>query len=502
MRSTTLVPYVLSGALACGAGRGEGGGTQSSVGTDGGGSTAGSGSAGTGTATATAGSGASTSGGTKYDVGAASGGASDTQGGCPPLPTDATLTGTVFAPNQTLPISGAAVYFTTVEPDSIPDGVYCEACVQVDCQIPLTTTAADGSFSLDVASGSGFLVVRKGQFMRVSPFDVSPGTTPVPAVFTSMPRDWAPAQGRYIPRVAVALADHDRIENALAKLGLGDTEILDYDEDLIVGTEPFDVWDNAPQQDFAGSLGTFAELLLDPTRLDDYHVLFVGCTQQAGEYPAVLDDPQAQANLQAWVAAGGKLYVSDWAGEVLNIPFGQYQDFWLRQDSTTVPQWAGQDTLDLGRYDPVATVLDPDLLAWLQALPAPYDDINPWNDPNQEVLPTLADLPEFQAMYVYSGIKDTPPVLVDDGMGGMVDVGHKTWIEAPGTETWGVPPPDEVHPLTITAEYGCGRVMFTGYHTVEGRDYVGLTPQELVLLYLILEIGVCQVPYEPPPPQG
>jgi hypothetical protein len=29
--------------------------------------------------------------------------------------------------------------------------------------------------------------------------------------------------------------------------------------------------------------------------------------------------------------------------------------------------------------------------------------------------------------------------------------------------------------------------------------YIGLTPQELVLLYLILEIGVCQTPYLPPP---
>jgi hypothetical protein len=41
--------------------------------------------------------------------------------------------------------------------------------------------------------------------------------------------------------------------------------------------------------------------------------------------------------------------------------------------------------------------------------------------------------------------------------------------------------------------------MFTTYHTAEGSDaYIGVTPQELVLLYLILEIGTCQVPYEPP----
>jgi hypothetical protein len=43
--------------------------------------------------------------------------------------------------------------------------------------------------------------------------------------------------------------------------------------------------------------------------------------------------------------------------------------------------------------------------------------------------------------------------------------------------------------------------MFTTYHMAEFNDtYIGLTPQELVLLYLILEIGVCQQAFEPPPP--
>jgi hypothetical protein len=40
--------------------------------------------------------------------------------------------------------------------------------------------------------------------------------------------------------------------------------------------------------------------------------------------------------------------------------------------------------------------------------------------------------------------------------------------------------------------------MFTAYHTAEGGHYIGLTPQELVLMYLILDIGVCQEPYDVP----
>jgi hypothetical protein len=47
--------------------------------------------------------------------------------------------------------------------------------------------------------------------------------------------------------------------------------------------------------------------------------------------------------------------------------------------------------------------------------------------------------------------------------------------------------------------YGCGRIQFTSYHAAEFFDYVGLSPQELILLYTILEIGVCQDNPLPPP---
>ena len=36
------------------------------------------------------------------------------------------------------------------------------------------------------------------------------------------------------------------------------------------------------------------------------------------------------------------------------------------------------------------------------------------------------------------------------------------------------------------------------YHAAEFENYVGLTPQELVLMYTILEIGVCQGDLPPP----
>lgn len=424
------------------------------------------------------------------------GGQDPTEGACQPGGA-ATLTGVVTAPNGTIPISGALVYLTH-DPPTIPQTVYCSECVDLACGTPYTFTGPDGSFSLDAPPGDWNVVVQKGQFMRVTAMTVAAGDNPLAADVTRMPDHNDPPSGQFIPRIALALGDHDHLEDALAKLGLGDTEIKDFKQLLVQGSEQFDVWDNSPDRDFPGAMGSFGQLVQNPALMQKYHIIFVPCTQQAGEYLAALDDPGVAVNIQNWVANGGKWYVADWSSEAISVPFPQYQTFWKRQDSTTIEQWKDQDTADLGRYDPLGVVLDPDLEAWLAALPPALKDINPDNDPDLESYPVIDDLPNLQTMYVYSGVKETPEVLVPDPMGGQVDVGHKVWIEGPGAESWGVPPADSNWPLTITAEYGCGRIMFTAYHTVESGGYVGLSPQELVLMYLILEIGVCQTPYAPP----
>jgi hypothetical protein len=76
---------------------------------------------------------------------------------------DASLTGTVYAPNGVIPVGGALVYVTNSPPDPIPDGVYCAECVELECGIDFTETDIDGSFTLGANSGGGkYLVVQKG----------------------------------------------------------------------------------------------------------------------------------------------------------------------------------------------------------------------------------------------------------------------------------------------------------------------------------------------------
>jgi hypothetical protein len=394
------------------------------------------------------------------------------------------VTGIVYAPNLEIPVSGAVVWASKTRPDGIPSTVYCAECIEFECgTTPWTTSRADGRFELSLDEGNWWIAVQKGQFLRLTEIDVQPGSNQLGSESTSLPDREDPDEGRYIPRIAMALGAYDRLEDGLAKLGLGDTLIDgdDHRETLIPGTEQFAIWDNAGADFGLDVMGEFGELLADPALLEQYHIVFVPCSNDH----ALADlDAKAKDNLRDWVERGGKLYVSDWSNEFVGQTFAQYQDFWEKSGDADLPN----------EYDSTGTVLDHQLLAWLAALPEGLKDINTKNE--AAGFPTINDLPLIETVNNWSGVRAIPPVMVDDGMGGQVDVGHKVWVEGPGDGSimdagnW---------PLTISAEYGCGKLMFTTYHTAEGSDaYIGLTPQELVLLYLILEIGTCQTPYQPP----
>ena len=390
----------------------------------------------------------------------------DDGGDCVPQSPDATLTGTVYAPNLEIPISGAVVYVTSGDPEAVPDEVYCAECVQISCNEHFVLTEPDGSFELPATSGAGRkLVVQKGQFLHVADIDVAPGDNVVPPTQSNLPGEWNPAAGLYIPRIAVVQTLNDSIFNILGKIGLGQ---VNGNGALVNGTEQFDLLGQAE----GGSL------LDDLEAMRQYHIIFVPCMAQTGMGGL---SQQRLDNIRQWVSEGGKWYVTDWANEYLYEPFPNYQTLHGQAFNP-----------DLSYYDTTGIVLDPDLLAWLDALPAPLKDIGGGH-------PNLLSLPAVGIVDNWSGIDEIPPVMVMNDEGDQVDVGHHAWVEGTCPQC---NPDNELRPMTISAEYGCGRMMFSTYHTDEG-EHAGLTPQELILLYIILEIGVCHdVPPPPPPPVG
>jgi len=430
----------------------------------GGGITNPAGSGGGGGATADADTGGT---GIKLDVANGDNASAGDEGGgaCDPINANATLTGTVFAPNLEIPISGALVYASKQAPDGIPDGAYCSECVGVPCDSNFTLTEADGSFELPATAGTYNLVVTKGQFMHSTEIEIVEGANQIAPADSNLPGRWSPETGEWIPRVAVVRTETDAVHNILAKIGMGDVN----GGALIDGSEQFDVL----SQPDGGAL------LDDLDAMKAYHIIFVPCLANSGMGALT---PNRIENIRQYVADGGKWYVTDWSNEYLYEVFPNYQV--MHQD----PFFGDPD---LNYYDTTGTILDPELLAWLEALPAPLKDIGGGH-------PNLLGLPQVELVDNWSGIDGIPSVIVQDDDGNDVDVGHHPWVQGPCLACT----PTTARPMTISGQYGCGRMMFSTYHTDESQ-HEGLTPQELILLYIILEIGVCHdAPPPPPPPAG
>ena len=399
------------------------------------------------------------------------------------LPTDAVLKGTVYAPNLEVPISGALVYTTRADDiETVIDGAFCDECIELICNEPYTFTKADGSFELPTHSGPGHkLVVQKGQFQHITELDVPVGESTVEAEVSSLPGEWNPEAGHYIPRIAIAYSDndyYDTIHTVLSKIGLGE---VDSNGAFVSGSEKFDLY--GKENTGVDPVANMGDLLDDLDKMMQYHIIFIPCMSQedingAGNPLEMFNEARAE-NIRKWVEAGGKWYVTDWSNEYLSGPFPNYQTFYLEDGDPDL----------LTDYNSKGKVLDPDLLAWLEALPTPLKDIG-------QSLPTLLNLPEVTLTDNWSGIQETPEIFVENALGEQVNVGHYTWVEGPGK---GVVPSDQNNPMTISGQYGCGKNLFSTYHT-DHSIHTGLSPQELILFYIILEIGVCADSPPPPPP--
>jgi hypothetical protein len=141
--------------------------------------------------------------------------------GLPPT----TLTGTVFAPNQTLPIYNAMVYVPTAALAELPDGPSGPTCASGS---PAVTARSDthGNFKLENApAGSNVpLVIQVGKWRRAVTLASVPActTTAVDAALTRLPRD---SSEGHIPHIAIATAREDTLECLPRDLGIADGEI-------------------------------------------------------------------------------------------------------------------------------------------------------------------------------------------------------------------------------------------------------------------------------------
>ena len=405
----------------------------------------------------------------------------------------ATITGKVYAPNQgpgqapvgqEIPVAGALVYVSTTKPQDIPDGVYCEQCVATPNGGVLT--GADGSFSLDVTPGRYWVVIEKGQFRIQSEYELQLGPLAMTAQQTTLPSVWDPATGRFMPRLAIAPGSSDRIEDILGKLGVGTMTGNSF------GSPAGELGPELAIYDYAGpatSPDSVAYLLSNMSELRKYHLIFFPCKASIpSAIDTMLQDQTILGNIRRYVSEGGKLYVTDWSGEVADRAFphqvelgdadadseGTYQLVEPFGGTLTTTGDANGNFYE----SPDGKAVEPGLNAWLglQSGPTENGGAGMYN----------ANL--FEITDLWNWVKKLNPVQIGvDANALPVYDTPKAWITGSKPGTSGA----MNRPAAVTFEpAGCGKVLFTTFQTA-GSAHAGLFPQERVLLYLIMEITTC-----------
>jgi hypothetical protein len=369
-----------------------------------------------------------------------------------------TLQGTVMAPNGTLPISGALVYLTYGDAEPIEDGAYCYECDDMT-GLKWTLSNPDGTWEItDAPAGTHNIVTRKGFFQRQRSIDViADAVTDVPVEVTTLPSEGTADGLDVIPRYGVLLNEWDQQHNLLAKLGMGD---LDTSGNLVFGSQSFDIYnDDVSQTGYPWS----SELFASQDTLQQYHMLFFPCTSA---YNGVSFVTSHAAMLQTYVGSGGKLYASCCTALWNVAPFPGYIDY----NGDDAP-----DQFDIGRisssaYSTTGEVLDPDMAIWLELVSGQSSTAFPFTN-------------GYVKIDALNNVNDGHGLEDDDGW-----VTPKAWVvdnsSYPGS------------PLIVTYNWDCGKVFYSVYETSHEVGAV-IRPQEYVLLYVILEVGVCEGDYVP-----
>jgi len=392
-----------------------------------------------------------------------------------PAPTcpgqESTLTGTVLAPNGTDPVPGATVFIPAAVPELFPPEVKCEVCGQLGGanNLWVTTTGADGKFTLSsVCPKTWPVVFQNGRFRRLINVDVPPSTAlSLPPDQTRLPkRDKEFENADAIPRIAVATGDFDKMECVLRKMGLPE------------GT--FDLYEAALTRKSPPSplvKGSFDALVNDLAKMKSYNIIFINCT--ANTFENELAKLLVRKNLNDYVQAGGRLYVTDWSYDWLEQVegFSPFIDF-EPGASGSAPEPINSAALGADGLQIQATIKDPQLAAWLANFPGA---VTGSQSPIQHFLI------DWVMMYALS--KDV-----------------KLWVEGNVKSEDGKIA--GLKPLTVTFNFkSCGKVLYTSYHT-EGREtellptafpqYCNTTfsPQDRILEYLIFDIASCIKPIE------
>jgi hypothetical protein len=394
--------------------------------------------------------------------------------GMPPT----SLSGTVFAPNGTLPLFGINVYTPSIDPGPLPAGAVCSRCGDNLPGGPITMTSTDeaGNFKLmGVPAGANVrLVIQTGKWRKqiMLPMVQQCTDNPVPMAETRLPKNKSEGD---LPLIGITTGSADALECLVRKLGVDDAEIktdggggsihlyTDGGSGMGQGTNSFQ------------SGGMFADantLWSDANKMKAYDILIFSC--EGGQHPETKSQGAMDA-VKAYADLGGRIFMSHWH----NI-------------------WIEGSTQGGGNQKPAVW---PTVATWnnsMTTFSTPPDLIDEANNPKGRSFAT----------WMLNVMGSTTRDQIDIMMGkqtatGVDNAKAERWVY---WENGGMQYPQNFQfttPNEMPVQQRCGKVVFSDMHVASGSNSAPgmpypsgcssapLTPQEKALAFMFFDIASC-----------
>jgi hypothetical protein len=390
------------------------------------------------------------------------------------------VSGTVFAPNGTLPLFGVNVYVPREALEPFTEGVTCERCATNLPGSPIVQGVSDeaGHFRLDnVPAGANIpLVITIGKWRRqiTIPSVSQCGDNALGAAETRLPKTKAEGD---IPKIALTTGNADSLECLVRKLGIDDTEIT-----TSTGTGRVHYYAGNGVSTFKSGFGGGAggpipsatPFWSDVNQLKAYDIVFLSC--EGNQHPET--KPQAALDaMKAYADVGGRVFASHWH----NI-------------------WVGGNFQD-----------NPALA------PAVWNTIATWNandrNPGNPILidevanPKGPSFATWMLNVLGSTTRDQIELQSNTGRGTSVTLDAtkaEMWVKTGGAlvtpQMFQFTTPNE-----ISSDQRCGKVVFSDMHVSGSSDVASpfpdscpggatnltLTPQEKALAFMFFDISSC-----------
>ena len=305
------------------------------------------------------------------------------------------------------------------------DSVVTDCGVVPEGSLASTCTRADGSYDLSIKTNEKDVLIKfeKGAFTAEKKITLSEGSAQAGVTKLS------DTILKNVPKIVVIKGAYDSIELILARLGLAK---IDAQSNEITNSE-FDLWDSTDELFIDSDSSGKADIY-------NYEIVFFNCGQEDIDW--LMDDSKRQI-LKDYVSAGGRIYVSDQAYDIVEQSFPEYIDF-FGSDNTPIDQ--PEELYHANEGEGGITIqsnIEPRLKSWLEAVTCARG----------------------------SCLNADGTVTIKGFAGGWARMNSVNNSKNVDIYASGQDSDKSLRPLTVAFNYGKGRVTYTSYHNEEDDSY-------------------------------